>query len=716
MPTDNNPIGINTLPVEPPLWNINTESKVLDGIRQRAGLTDEEFSSVLVTAIDILSHCPNPLGGAQFISGLALGKVQSGKTLSYTTLIALAVENGYRNIIVIAGTKNPLLEQNFKRLEGDLGLNESGDNERLRCFRNPDISRLSDLRSIHRLGMSALYVILKNKSRIDHLRELMSSPEIDHNLPTLIIDDEGDEASLNTQFRHQGNSAIYASISSLREVMPKHAYIAYTATPQANLLQQRLSRLNPNFCSLIEPGMGYCGGSMYFGDDINDFVRIVTDDEADHNGGIPQSLQQAIAIFLVGGAIRHLTNSRDKHRMLIHSSRLTRSHTELKVTIEHMIELWRTTLITNAQDPSRQGLIALFSEAYKDLIKTVLVPLSEQEVLERVITHEILALEMILVNSLPAGVDPNTYPYVFENNILIGGDKLGRGVTIKGLAVTYMIRRARGDNNADTLEQRARWFGYRKKYLGFCRVFLTTRLRDDYVTLLAHEDDFWDSLRRSRRQNIALTDWPRLFKFSADETLIPTRRSVAEYHRFIIRGWMTQHRPVLREDIASRNNQIIHDFFNSHPALGRIGNNSHGVIDEIPVDVLVNELISKVNINGSDFDSRFVSEYLMRLSIGGKLNKIKVVYIDNGIPRKRTEEGNQPGTINPFQGSNRSPGDPAYYPGDQKLLAKEAHLQVHVISYHLRGQNIPLVTTSVFALYLPEDERFDLSFIVGGEQ
>lgn len=289
MPTDNNPIGINPLPVEPPLWNIRTESSVIDRIRQRAELNEEEFSSVLATAIDILSQCPNPLGEAQSISGLALGKVQSGKTLSYTTLIALAVENGYRNIIVIAGTKNPLLEQNFNRLEGDLGLSESGGNERLRCFRNPDISRLSDLRSIHRLGMSALYVILKNRARIDNLRELLRSPEIDRNLPTLIIDDEGDEASLNTRFRRQGRSAIYASISSLREVMPKHAYVAYTATPQANLLQQRLSTLTPNFCALIEPGTGYCGGSVYFGDNINDFVRPVTDDEEEPHGGIPQS-------------------------------------------------------------------------------------------------------------------------------------------------------------------------------------------------------------------------------------------------------------------------------------------------------------------------------------------------------------------------------------------------------------------------------------------
>ena len=92
---------------------------------------------------------------------------------------------------------------------------------------------------------------------------------------------------------------------------------------------------------------------------------------------------------------------------------------------------------------------------------------------------------------------------------------LDGGVTIEGLAVTYITRRAQNETNADTMEQRARWFGYKQSYLDLCRIFVSIQLRDDYTELLRHEDDFWEALRRNQRQGLSIRDWPRMLTLNS---------------------------------------------------------------------------------------------------------------------------------------------------------------------------------------------------------
>ena len=128
-----------------------------------------------------------------------------------------------------------------------------------------------------------------------------------------------------------------------------------------------------------------------------------------------------------------------------------------------------------------------------------MIPPTWEEV-HRQLHDEIWLVEVWMVNSLPLGRDPIGTPFRLKNNILVGGNMLGRGVTIEGLAVTYITRRAKNETNADTMEQRARWFGYKRDYLDVCRIFVTAQLRDDYTELLRHEDDFWEALRRNQRQ------------------------------------------------------------------------------------------------------------------------------------------------------------------------------------------------------------------------
>ena len=434
-------VGIDPLSTAFELWGPSIDGEEVRRLRSRyqERVSDDEWDDVVQTAASILGRCPTPTDNDRRVTGLALGKVQSGKTLSYTSLIALAIDNGYRVTVVLAGTKNPLLEQNFTRLYNDLEARRPN----LTPFRNPIPQDAEVIRSVLHGGGHALIVVLKNRKRLEDARRVLATPEL-RGFPTLIIDDEGDEASLNTQFRRGRRSAIYESILRLRSALRVHAYVAYTATPQANLLISGIDGLSPDFGVLVEPGQGYCGGATFFGTDRDRYVRPVPLAEAEEEQvwGIPDGLRQAIATFLVGGAIRHLRESNAWHSMLIHNSNLRVDHERLQTAIRNLIGLWRESLGLPDDDPGTRELMALMQAAYEDLCSTVYDSPTWEDVRQQ-LRDEIWLVEVWMVNSLPLGRDPIGTPFRLKNNILVGGNMLGRGVTIEGLAVTYITRRAK---------------------------------------------------------------------------------------------------------------------------------------------------------------------------------------------------------------------------------------------------------------------------------
>ena len=676
--------------------------------RYQGRVTEEEWDGVVETAASILGRCPNPVSGERRITGLSLGKVQSGKTLSYTALIALAIDNGYRITVVLAGTKNPLLAQNFARMCQDLDAQRPS----ITPFRNPQPQDAEVIQGVLHGQGHALIAVLKNRRRLDDVRRLLATPEL-RTMPTLIVDDEGDEASLNTQFRRGRRSAIYQSILSLRQALQTHAYIAYTATPQANLLISGIDGLSPDFGVLVEPGAGYCGGETFFGDARDNYVRVVPLSEAQDGNvqGIPDGLRQAIATFLVGSAIRHWREANVWHSMLIHNSNLRIDHERLQVSVRNLMAQWRERLALPGTDPAAQELNDVLRAAYDDICLTVANPPSWDEILER-LYDEIRFVEVWMVNSLPLGRDPIATPFRLRNNILVGGNMLGRGVTIEGLAVTYITRRAQNETNADTMEQRARWFGYKQPYLDLCRIFVSIQLRDDYTELLRHEDDFWEALRRNQRQGLSIRDWPRMLTLDANMGLRPTRSNVANYRRFRGGGWDIQRRLVEDRGVAASNIETVRRFIERHPGLARrFGNTEHIIVEDCQTETVILELLNIVQTNGTDWEGAYTVEYLARLLLAGTLPTVDVLYASGGDVRVRNQRN---GRVNPMQG--RSPSrlvdDPAFYPGDENIHNDRVQLQVHII--RVRGSD-PIETTA-FALYMPpNDPRFDLAYVVRDE-
>ena len=227
-------------------FEVNVGERTLDLISRLSKLSEEERETLLNESAEILSHCVFPVNTVGEVTGLAVGYVQSGKTMSFTTLSTLAIDNGFRAIIYFAGTKNNLLEQTTKRLKKDL-LTATNNRRHYKVYKNPVIEDNSVNAINNALKLknrpAILITILKREKYILELAKLFSSIDIRAELGNngvLIIDDEADQASLNTFARSNSRSedweedqysSTYSSILKLKSCLPNHSYIQYSNSP-----------------------------------------------------------------------------------------------------------------------------------------------------------------------------------------------------------------------------------------------------------------------------------------------------------------------------------------------------------------------------------------------------------------------------------------------------------------------------------------------------
>lgn len=649
----------------------------------------------------ILGQCPNPRAKPWSRTGLANGKVQSGKTMSYIALTALAFDSGYRIVIVLSGRTEALALQNKGRFDEDLTGNRP--TPKIATFHNPGLHDQGEIQTVLENDGLVLITLLKHQNRISTLETILSTPEL-RKYPVLIIDDEGDQASHNTKRYQGGESTVYARIRSLRHSLPHHAFVAYTATPQANLLADTIDDLAPQFSVLVEPGEGYTGGSIFFGPDRGRYIRIVPDDEAelDDVQGVPDCLRLAIATFLVSAAILHLRKPHAFHSMLIHHSNRREDHRRMQEAVQLLIDNWKEALRLPDGDPGTDEVLGFARDAYKDFQATV-ENCPDWDTISTKLRQEIRALKVWLVNSLPQGSNPTTAPFNLQNNIMIGGNMLDRGVTVRRLAVTYITRRAE-NSQADTIEQRARWFGYKESYLDLCRIFTSRTIAEIYTALLSHEDDFWDSLRQLEADGLPITAWPRVLRL--DMGLRPTRASVARVRTLQTADWMVQGRPPLDPMVAAANVSVARCFFkmSAEARPHQFEGATHTLIPDCPLEEVIDLLEQFQGANVKDWDGQYLIEYLRRLEQQRDDNRtVDVLLMSQGQPRERTAHG---GRINPMEGRR------ARYPGDYNIADGRMQLQLHIVKIRTT-RDAPLSNeTAALALYIPPSEEYDLGRFV----
>lgn len=564
--------------IEPDLRWMPMQGEVTADFLKRKALageaSEEALHTVAFEAHRILGRCVSPKEADAGTTGLVVGYVQSGKTLSFTTLTALARDNGYGVVILIAGTIDNLKSQSEDRLKQDLAISDEPgqpwvliDNPaphnsgfealklQLGRWHSPSLSQ--------RKKKTILITVLKQHQRLANLVECLRHRTINlHGVPCLVIDDEADQASLNNcaaknQKTNQNNlSANYREVTNLKAVLPHHTYIQYTATPQAPLLIALADILSPDFAETLTPGQGYVGGETLFAN-RSSYAKVIPSAEAVATAAshpmAPPSLMDAVRTFLLGACAHALAEQNSNRTMMVHPSQQTAPHTQYLDWIRTPLREWKSWL----SDPVlRATLQKQFVGIHADLQKTVGEKLPSLDVLF-VKMDEVLDTVMVReVNSTGKGAAPIRWG---DNEywILVGGQKLDRGYTVKGLTVTYMPRPL-GVGNADNIQQRARFYGYKAGYLGYCRVYVREEVKTAFEAYVEHEDFIRSELEDMRGQ--PLKEWKR--KFILANRLQPTRRNVMGIglNEVAAADWLHPKAAYVNRVAVAHNRRVFDDF------------------------------------------------------------------------------------------------------------------------------------------------------------
>lgn len=509
-------------------------------------------ASIETSSLKILRHLRKNTKGQRAVRGLVVGHVQSGKTASMAGLMAMAADQGWNMFIVLSGTLENLRRQTKKRLLGDL--NHNG-NLHWHAIEHPhgDVPEGERAQDYHfSPGHRARYftVCLKNPSRLDGLVNWVTADgrSLDQ-MRILIIDDEADQGGINTaRISEQERTCINQLIIDLTRVKACSVnYVAYTATPAANFLNEGPGDgLYPeDFIVALPQSDEHFGPVQIFGlpeaeKDALGIVRTVSDadEEAvaaihdDASAPVPDSLEEAVLWFLCcTAAMRHAGFSKPV-TMLIHTSQRQGHHENMDTAVKALLErlrkpfsklrnkceqVWnRVRADLDLPDfarcfPSYGRLdsvagypaFADFAEGLRELVSEVSSIRLDQD---GALTYG-RGIHLCVDNCANNGVNDENevrrlfYPASGEPDspdfatafIVIGGSTLARGLTLENLVSTYFFR---ASAQADSLMQMGRWFGYRKGYELLPRIWMPEETLKKFEFMTLAEEDLRDDLKR----------------------------------------------------------------------------------------------------------------------------------------------------------------------------------------------------------------------------
>ncbi len=696
------------------------------------------------TAISILSKCVSPSTSMRQETGLVIGYVQSGKTMSFEAVAALAHDNSFQMVIIIAGISNNLLMQSTERLYSDLQIGNRNLNKRWIMLENPSnnesntltirkaLRTWSDSKIQKSHKRTLLITVLKQHQRLKQLISLLQ--KVDKNdVPVLIIDDEADQASLNTKadqvsrntkIAPSEESTTYRHLMDLRDSLPSHTYLQYTATPQAPLLVSIIDSLSPNFVQILDAGTEYAGGKEFFGGD-HMYVRVIPPQDVPTKSNLlsepPSSLIEALRIFMVGVAAKFSEGYTSGNRsMLVHPSSATLKHTEFYKWIRSVVDEWTRTLNLPDDDPDRQGFLEEFLEAYNSLVQTKAENLPSFEDLSQHLRAAFSMTHILEVNSRGGSTPPVEWDNAYSW-ILVGGQAMDRGFTIEGLTVTYMPRGI-GTGNADMIQQRARFFGYKKSYLGYCRVYLEQDTLDAFISYIDHEEDIRNQLGKIQDGGQSLNDWKRAFVL--DKALRPCRNNVLEfdYMRGIYSNkWAAPRIAPILDSVISNNRSVVDNFLKSFKFVDADGHpkrtiaQKHRLCKNVPLHDVMKQLMIPIRITDRG-DSQRHTGLLLQLSkaLENSCQEVCTIYIMSPFTKKHRSRGiDEKGEItNLFQGE--APVNPAkergtYYPGDRNIRdIDNVTVQIHTLSIKKRKSNVVIHDdVPVIAVWVPARLKFN---------
>ena len=510
------------------LWYVNLQKqKDYDEYywdRYKGHLQDKNFAPAGIETLEqktlpkLMSYIGNPNEDSPFsIRGLVVGDVQSGKTSNYIGLITKAADAGYTVIFLLTGTIESLRRQTQKRVEEgfigydsvngeDVGVGRGDHTPKAFTSRENDFTGRNDQNTTYKINDNAtepmIFIIKKNVSVLRKvyasLKNLNTNSAISQiAAPMIMIDDEADNASINTNKSDEDPTKINNYIRKILKLFARNTYIGFTATPFANVFisydtQDEMldDDLFPrHFIYSLESPSNYCGAQKYFFE-RNDNIKFIDDyddkifplrhkKEWDGEKLFP-SFYHAINVFLLSNAIRDFREvSKNTHRsMLINVSRYKAVQFVVRDIVEEYFSNMKRAIKQNCrckkEDYMRNPLISALYESYEKEYADngeFAKPVTWDEIFEG-LSEAIKDIEVAVVNSDKRSnkIDYSKHEKEGLRVIAIGGLALSRGLTLEGLCVSYFYRNT---STFDVLMQMGRWFGYRDDYADLCRIYLT---------------------------------------------------------------------------------------------------------------------------------------------------------------------------------------------------------------------------------------------------
>lgn len=509
--------------------------------RYKNFLRRQDFDEAVIEQMEldcekVLKQCANPemtmdVNGRKK-RGLVVGDVQSGKTANYLSLINMACDYGYKTIVLLAGMTDSLRQQTQSRIDEGfigavsdslgnsdvvyVGVGEEGDVNQ--HFAIPLTNNENDFVKFVKKNYNftsgdfikpVVLVVKKNASVLQQLGEWLNPTKHNINYENiLIIDDEADNASINTKKPECDPSKINEQIRNLYNSFPIASYVGYTATPFANIFvnpendENYLDLFPSDFIVLLNAPTNYFGAAKVFAyesDNNSRHIRELNESEKfflppKHKKDefqfvtLPDSLKEAILCFLINNVIRTIRGGESKHRsMLINISVYNIMHDQIKEAVEKYIEnlcyiieqdSYKTTseFIKNVEMNKLYGIYCGQQEYLANNCDFYEVQREEitWEQIKSGLLSEIKRFETVVINNKNKR---NRFSYKdskYEEHgarvIAIGGYVLSRGLTLEGLMISYF---SRNSSAYDSLLQMCRWFGYRPGYEDLCRLYIS---------------------------------------------------------------------------------------------------------------------------------------------------------------------------------------------------------------------------------------------------
>lgn len=648
-------------------------------------INDKNFSVPTVNTMDIVSdELTDLLGDPQQAPfqrrGLIIGDVQSGKTANYSGLICKAADAGYKVIVLLTGTIEKLRSQTQKRIDEaftgrdsdamlkqketvDIGVGKYEKTLKAISF----TSKSNDFKaqqaaslglSLDSLNDPAIFVIKKNVKSLRNLNDWFKIQNLNNNTKInkslLMIDDESDNASINTNPEDRDPTKTNGLIVEMLGLFNKASYVGFTATPFANIFidpdtdeDMKNANLFPrDYIYALNAPSNYIGARNIFPEnsEYNFMLKKIYDGEIyfplNHTkesifNELSPSLCDAINAFLIANVIRDLRGDEKTHRsMIVNISRFVNCQSQIYDLINNYVNKIKNSVrlfskLDLNEALKNEDILRLKETFEKEYAK---IKFDWNSIMTQLYTS-IAPIQVNIVNQRNIGT--LNYEENEENGlrtIAVGGLSLSRGLTLEGLVVSYFYRNSK---MYDTLMQMGRWFGYRKNYDDLCRIWMSEENIDWYNYISEATDELRYEVKRMRDMNKTPLDFGFRVRNDIDGLLVTARnkmRTAKDFKRNVsLSGEVVETPYVFDDEVKNKINidnvrLMIHKLKeNGTVCIKDDITNKYGYynVDKNYITSLLNNVSYPYN---PKFDAESISKFINNYK-GFELNKWDIVFI-----------------------------------------------------------------------------------------